>query len=80
MHLSASFVVLAGADGSCRGWQVRLVGRRRLVLDLSCRRRGSDYYVVTDRWQRFSELAVDQGTLETLSASCDEFLVRVPQP
>ena len=54
---------------------MRLVGRQRLVLDLSCRRRGSDYYVVTDRWQRFSELAVDQATLEALSASCDEFLV-----
>lgn len=51
------------------------MGRQRLVLDLSCRRRGSDYYVVTDRWQRFSELAVDQATLEALSASCEEFLV-----
>lgn len=55
---------------------MRLVGQKRLVLDLSCRRRGTEYYVVTDRWQRFSELVVNEATLATLSASCDEFLVR----
>jgi phosphoribosylformimino-5-aminoimidazole carboxamide ribotide isomerase len=39
---------------------VAAVGRSRLVLDLSCRRRADDgrYYVVTDRWQRWSELAL----------------------
>ena len=40
--------------------QVRQVGRERLVLDLSCRKRDGQYYVVTDRWQRFSELAVTE--------------------
>jgi len=54
------------------------VGRRRLVLDLSCRRRGDTYFVVTDRWQRFSELAVDEASLAALADSCDEFLVRPP--
>lgn len=39
--------------------QVRKVGRDRLVLDLSCRKKeDGQYYVVTDRWQRFSDLAV----------------------
>lgn len=48
-------------------WQVDAVGRDRLVLDLSCRRRDDGrYYVVTDRWQRFSELVVDEHTLEDL--------------
>src|SRR6185369_16120497 len=28
------------------------VGRDRLVIDLSCRRRGKEYWVVTDRWQK----------------------------
>jgi phosphoribosylformimino-5-aminoimidazole carboxamide ribotide isomerase len=83
---------------------VRAVGKSRLVLDLSCRRRpqgggvasgaggaaasggngggASDenenddpYYVVTDRWQRFSSLAVTPKSLERLAQSCDEFLV-----
>ena len=46
--------------------QVRQVGRERLVLDLSCRKRDGQYYVVTDRWQRFSELAVNERTLSEL--------------
>ena len=55
------------------------VGRERLVLDLSCRRRpGEDksaYYVVTNRWQRFSSLAVNAETLDALAAYADEFLI-----
>lgn len=54
---------------------VQAVGRERLVLDLSCRRRGEDYLVVTDRWQKFTDLAVDQKTLEQLGRNCAEFLV-----
>ena len=46
--------------------QVKQVGKQRLVLDLSCRKRDGKYYVVTDRWQRFSELVVDAGTLSSL--------------
>lgn len=51
------------------------VGKDRLVLDLSCRRRGNDYFVVTDRWQRFTEVILGEGSLERLSAWCAEFLV-----
>ena len=51
------------------------IGRERLVLDLSCRRRGADYLVVTDRWQNFTELTVSRATLETLAGWCAEFLI-----
>ncbi len=54
---------------------VKAVGKERLVLDLSCRRRGEDYFVVTDRWQKFTELRITAETLATLGASCAEFLV-----
>lgn len=54
---------------------VDLVGREHLVLDLSCRKKGDHYHVVTDRWQKFSDLQLSQGTLDRLAASCDEFLV-----
>jgi phosphoribosylformimino-5-aminoimidazole carboxamide ribotide isomerase len=54
---------------------VQRVGRRRLVLDLSCRRRGDDYFVVTDRWQKFTGLKVNRESLEMLASSADEFLV-----
>lgn len=51
------------------------VGRGRLVLDLSCRRRGDIYWVVTDRWQRFTDTRLDARTLAALAEHCAEFLV-----
>jgi len=51
------------------------IGQEHLVLDLSCRRRGEDYFVVTDRWQKFTELALSPEALEKLAAWCAEFLV-----
>ena len=54
---------------------VKTIGKDKLVLDLSCRRRGEDYFVVTDRWQKFTELVVNADTLEKFSAFCAEFLI-----
>ena len=54
---------------------VKLIGKGRLVLDLSCRRRGDDYLVVTDRWQKFTDLVVNAATLQTFSQYCAEFLI-----
>lgn len=56
---------------------VGVVGRERLVLDLSCRRReaGGAFYVVTDRWQKFTSLALSAETLQELAQHCVEFLV-----
>lgn len=54
---------------------VRAVGKERLVLDLSCRQRGDDYFVVTDRWQNFTDVKVSRDTLRTLAQHCAEFLV-----
>ena len=51
------------------------IGRERLVLDLSCRWLDGAYHVVTDRWQTFTDLAVNRDTLERLADSCAEFLV-----
>lgn len=53
----------------------RRIGKERLVLDLSCRRRGDDYWVVTDRWQTFTDVAIGAETLGRLAQSCVEFLV-----
>ena len=54
---------------------VSAVGKEHLVLDLSCRKRGNDYFIVTDRWQKFTELKISPEVLENLSASCSEFLI-----
>jgi phosphoribosylformimino-5-aminoimidazole carboxamide ribotide isomerase len=51
------------------------VGKNRLVLDLSCRKRGEDYYIVTDRWQKFTDTKLCPETIERLRDSCDEFLI-----
>jgi phosphoribosylformimino-5-aminoimidazole carboxamide ribotide isomerase len=57
------------------GELVKAIGKNRLVLDLSCRKRGEDYFVVTDRWQKFTELALNPETLEMFSKFCAEFLI-----
>jgi phosphoribosylformimino-5-aminoimidazole carboxamide ribotide isomerase len=54
---------------------VQAIGNSHLVIDLSCRKRGDDYFVVTDRWQKFTELTVSPSTLQKLAASCAEFLI-----
>src|SRR5262245_42836761 len=54
---------------------VKAIGKERLVLDLSCRKRGDDYFVVTDRWQKFTDTTLSAKTLSDLATSCAEFLV-----
>lgn len=54
---------------------VNAVGADHLVLDLSCRRRGDCYMVVTDRWQKFTDTVLDEKLLDFLAPSCSEFLI-----
>lgn len=51
------------------------VGKKNLVLDLSCRKKNNQYYIVTDRWQKFTEVIVNESTLDFFKDYCDEFLV-----
>src|SRR5260370_144305 len=53
----------------------KAIGKERLVLDLSCRKRGGDYVVVTDRWQKFTDVTITGLALEKFSMMCAEFLV-----
>ena len=50
-------------------------GKEHLVLDLSCRKQKDDYYIVTDRWQKFTKERVTEQILEELSGYAAEFLV-----
>src|SRR5450432_99411 len=54
---------------------VKTIGKNKLVLDLSCRKRKKDYFVVTDRWKNFTELTISPETLQKLAGSCAEFLI-----
>ncbi len=53
----------------------KLTGKNRLVLDLSCRRQGETYKIVTNRWQTFTQEAVEPKLLDFLSDFCHEFLI-----
>jgi len=52
-----------------------LIGRDKLVIDLSCRQRDGRYYVVTDRWQKFTEVEVSRSSLDFFAGFCCEFLI-----
>lgn len=54
---------------------IRETGREHLVLDLSCRKRDGDYYIVTDRWQKWTDTKVTRENILSLSDYCDEFLI-----
>ena len=55
---------------------VRAVGKKHLVLDLSCRKlENGSYVVVTDRWQKLTRLVISEGTMDFLAQFCDEFLI-----
>lgn len=54
---------------------VAATGKNHLVLDLSCRKRKGEYYIVTDRWQKFTNEKMTIALLERLSAYADEFLI-----
>ena len=54
---------------------VDAVGKSHLVLDLSCRKKDDSYYIVTDRWQKFTDEFITEELLDELSQYCDEFLI-----
>lgn len=82
LDMGASHVIVTSyvfAGGEIRfdrlGRLCRLVGKDHVVLDLSCRKKDGAYYIVTDRWQNFTEEKVDSQTLDMLAGYCDEFLI-----
>lgn len=54
---------------------VKAVGKEKLVLDLSCRKKDGKYYVVTDRWQKYTDVTLDENSLNYFAGYCNEFLV-----
>ncbi len=66
-------------DGRIREDRLRklekAVGRNRLVLDLSCKYKDGHYFIVTDRWQKFTKVTINGDNLKYLSNFCFEFLV-----
>ena len=52
-----------------------VVGKEHIVIDLSCRKKDGDYYVVTNRWQTFTKVKISHELLDSFAEYCDEFLV-----
>jgi len=71
-----SYVFREGAIHADRLQEMQtLVGRDKLVIDLSCRKRDDAYFVVTDRWQKFTDTRISPETLDYFSRFCSEFLI-----
>ncbi len=54
---------------------VGLIGKDKLVIDLSCKRREKDWLVMKDNWQTETDLSINESLLEMLASYCDEFLI-----
>jgi len=54
---------------------VAIVGRDRVVVDLSCRRVDDEYVVMADRWTRRTDFVLGPQSLEALATQCAELLV-----
>ena len=54
---------------------VERVGKDKIVIDLSCKRRESDWLVMKDNWQTETDLSLTESLLEMLSDYCAEFLI-----
>ena len=51
------------------------IGKNKIVIDLSCKRRERDWLVMKDNWQTETDLLISESLLEMLSDYCDEFLI-----
>lgn len=54
---------------------VEAVGKKRLVIDLSCRKREGKWFVVTDKWTKFSDFEVNAASIQMIEQYCDELLI-----
>ena len=56
------------------------VGADHLVLDVSCRRKGDDYYIVTDRWQKFTDVVLTPSVLDELAVDVEGKAEGIEEP
>lgn len=53
----------------------KAIGKKNLVLDLSCTKKNGTYLIVTDRWQKMTSVSLGGQLFEKMSEYCDEFLI-----
>ncbi|OCH87906.1 Phosphoribosylformimino-5-aminoimidazole carboxamide ribotide isomerase [Obba rivulosa] len=52
-----------------------LVGKDRLVVDVSCRRRDDKWFIAMNKWQKITSMEVCKESLDLLAEYCSEFLI-----
>ncbi|PMD24349.1 Phosphoribosylformimino-5-aminoimidazole carboxamide ribotide isomerase [Hyaloscypha hepaticicola] len=57
--------VLAALDGD----------KEKLVIDLSCRRKGNTWFVAMNKWQTITDMEVNEASIKSLEPYCSEFLI-----
>lgn len=82
LHMGASHVIVTSyvfSEGKIHWENLKrlrsTVGKERIVLDLSCRKRDGKYYVVTNRWQTFTKEELTVDLLQKMAEFCDEYLI-----
>lgn len=82
LEAGASHVILTSwifEDGKIRTDRLEAlrseVGKDRIVLDLSCRKRAGDYVIATNRWQTLTDEVVTHALLNRLAGYSSEFLI-----
>lgn len=51
------------------------VGKKQLVIDLSCRKTEQGWTVAMNRWQTLTNIHITHAALDSLAEYCDEFLI-----
>ncbi|KAJ3290247.1 Enzyme that catalyzes the fourth step in the histidine pathway [Borealophlyctis nickersoniae] len=54
---------------------VERVGKEKVVVDVSCKRRDNKWIVAMNKWQTPTDMEVNEESLKMLSQYCSEFLV-----
>ena len=55
---------------------VQAVGKDKLVIDLSCRKRDDKWFVVTDKWTKFSDFEVNATSIKQIEQHTEQFRQR----
>ncbi|RCH78525.1 Enzyme that catalyzes the fourth step in the histidine pathway, partial [Rhizopus azygosporus] len=51
------------------------IGKDKLVVDVSCRRKDDKWIVAMNKWQTMTDMEVNKESLDLLSQYCSEFLI-----
>jgi phosphoribosylformimino-5-aminoimidazole carboxamide ribotide isomerase len=81
LEMGASAVIVTSfifTDGQINKERLRIISERakgKLVLDLSVRAKGGEYFITTDRWKTVTDVKLNFETMDYLAGFSSEFLV-----